>query len=127
MADSNVDRGKRRFLVVATGVMGGVAGVAVAVPFAMSMNPSARARAAGAPVEVDISKVEPGMMITINMAPADIRKEGSSYDLTLAIGILVASGQLKGDVVDKYIIMGELSLDGSLQPIKGALPIAQKA
>ncbi len=65
MASSNVDRGKRRFLVAATSVMGGVAGVAVAVPFAMSMNPSARARAAGAPVEVDISKVEPGMMITI--------------------------------------------------------------
>jgi ubiquinol-cytochrome c reductase iron-sulfur subunit len=65
MADSNVDRGKRRFLVAATSVMGGVAGVAVAVPFAMSMNPSARARAAGAPVEQDISKVEPGMMITI--------------------------------------------------------------
>ena len=65
MAGSNVDRGKRRFLVAATSVMGGVAGVAVAVPFAMSMNPSAQARAAGAPVEVDISKVEPGMMITI--------------------------------------------------------------
>ena len=65
MAGSNVDRGKRRFLVAATSVMGGVAGVAVAVPFAMSMNPSARARAAGAPVEVDISKVEPGMMITV--------------------------------------------------------------
>src|SRR5436190_11519691 len=69
----------------------------------------------------------PGKKITINMAPADLRKEGSSYDLTLAIGILVASGQLKGDEVDKYIIMGELSLDGSLQPIKGALPIAIKA
>ena len=65
MADSNVDRGKRRFLVAATSVMGGAAGVAVAVPFVMSMTPSARARAAGAPVEVDISKVEPGMMITI--------------------------------------------------------------
>lgn len=65
MADSNVDRGKRRFLVAATSAMGGVAGVAVAVPFVMSMTPSARARAAGAPVEVDISNVEPGMMITI--------------------------------------------------------------
>lgn len=64
MADSNVDRGKRRFLLAATGVAGGVAGVAVAVPFIMSMKPSARARAAGAPVEVDLSKVEPGMMIT---------------------------------------------------------------
>jgi ubiquinol-cytochrome c reductase iron-sulfur subunit len=65
MADSNIDRGKRRFLVATTSVMGGVAGVAVAVPFVLSMNPSARARAAGAPVEVDISKVEPGMMITV--------------------------------------------------------------
>jgi ubiquinol-cytochrome c reductase iron-sulfur subunit len=64
MADSNVDRGKRRFLLAATGVAGGVAGIAVAVPFVMSMNPSARARAAGAPVEVDLSKLEPGMMIT---------------------------------------------------------------
>ncbi len=69
----------------------------------------------------------PGKKITINMAPADLRKEGSSYDLTLAIGILVASGQIQADEVDRYIIMGELSLDGSLQPIKGALPIAIKA
>jgi len=69
----------------------------------------------------------PGKKITINMAPADLRKEGSAYDLTLAIGILVASGQIQSDDVDKYIIMGELSLDGSLQPIRGALPIAIKA
>lgn len=69
----------------------------------------------------------PGKKITINMAPADLRKEGSAYDLTLAIGILVASGQIKADDVDRYIIMGELSLDGSLQPIKGALSIAIKA
>ncbi len=64
MADSNVDRGKRRFLLAATGLAAGVGGVAVAVPFIMSMNPSARARAAGAPIEVDISRIEPGMMIT---------------------------------------------------------------
>jgi magnesium chelatase family protein len=69
----------------------------------------------------------PGKKITINMAPADLRKEGSAYDLTLALGILVASGQIKGEDIDQYIIMGELSLDGSLQPIKGALPIAIKA
>ncbi len=69
----------------------------------------------------------PGKKITINMAPADLRKEGSAYDLTLAIGILVASGQIKADDVAQYIIMGELSLDGSLQPIKGALSIAIKA
>jgi magnesium chelatase family protein len=69
----------------------------------------------------------PGKKITINMAPADLRKEGSAYDLTLAIGILIASNQIQAEAVDKYIIMGELSLDGSLQPIKGALPIAIKA
>ena len=69
----------------------------------------------------------PGKKITINMAPADLRKEGSAYDLTLALGILAASGQIQSEDIDKYIIMGELSLDGSLQPIKGALPIAIKA
>lgn len=69
----------------------------------------------------------PGKRIVINMAPADIRKEGSAYDLTIALGILAASQQLKPDNLDKYIIMGELSLDGSLQPIKGALPIAIEA
>lgn len=65
--------------------------------------------------------------ITINMAPADIRKEGSAYDLTLAVGILAASEQIKSEEVGNYIIMGELSLDGGLQPIKGTLPIAIKA
>ena len=69
----------------------------------------------------------PGKKITINMAPADLRKEGSAYDLTLALGILAASGQINHSTIGEYIIMGELSLDGSLQPIKGALPIAIKA
>jgi magnesium chelatase family protein len=69
----------------------------------------------------------PGKKITINMAPADLRKEGSAYDLTLAMGILTASNQIKADNLKDYIIMGELSLDGSLQPIKGGLPIAIKA
>ncbi|TQO36673.1 magnesium chelatase family protein [Arenibacter algicola] len=69
----------------------------------------------------------PGKKITINMAPADLRKEGSAYDLTLALGVLAASNQIKSESIEKYIIMGELSLDGSLQPIKGALPIAIKA
>jgi len=69
----------------------------------------------------------PGKKITLNLAPADLRKEGSAYDLTLALGILTASGQINSDNLEKYIIMGELSLDGSLQPIKGALPIAIKA
>jgi magnesium chelatase family protein len=69
----------------------------------------------------------PGKKVVVNMAPADIRKEGSAYDMTIAIGILAASGQITSDEVDKYIIMGELSLDGGLQPIRGALPIAIKA
>jgi magnesium chelatase family protein len=69
----------------------------------------------------------PGKKIIVNLAPADLRKEGSAYDLPLAMGILVASGQVKTNEIDKYIIMGELSLDGGLQPIKGALPIAIKA
>ena len=69
----------------------------------------------------------PGKSIVINMAPADIRKEGSSYDLTIAVGILAASEQIKSDKVGEYIIMGELSLDGGLQPIKGVLPIAIQA
>jgi magnesium chelatase family protein len=69
----------------------------------------------------------PGKRVVVNMAPADIRKEGSAYDLTLAIGILAASEQIKADNIGEYIIMGELSLDGSLQPIKGVLPIAIEA
>ena len=69
----------------------------------------------------------PGKKITLNLAPADLRKEGSAYDLTLALGILTASGQIHSANLEKYIIMGELSLDGSLQPIVGALPIAIKA
>ncbi len=69
----------------------------------------------------------PGKKIVINMAPADLRKEGSAYDLTLAIGILAATEQIPSTEVQDYIIMGELSLDGGLLPIKGALPIAIEA
>ena len=69
----------------------------------------------------------PGRKIVINMAPADMKKEGSAYDLTLAIGILAASEQIQSDGIGDYIIMGELSLDGGLQPIKGVLPIAIEA
>lgn len=69
----------------------------------------------------------PTSNIVINMAPADIRKEGSAYDLPLAIGMLAASGTVQADKLNRYLLMGELSLDGSLQPIKGALPIAIKA
>lgn len=63
----------------------------------------------------------------VNMAPADVKKEGSSYDLTIAAGFLAASGQMKDTELDKYFIMGELSLDGSVKPIKGILPIAIQA
>ena len=69
----------------------------------------------------------PRSRIVINMAPADIRKEGSAYDLPLAIGVLAAAGDIDASLLDRYMLMGELSLDGSLQPIKGALPIALKA
>jgi ubiquinol-cytochrome c reductase iron-sulfur subunit len=65
MSQSEVDRSRRRFLVAATTAVGGVATVAVAVPFVMSMMPSQRAKAAGAPVEVDIGKVEPGMLLNV--------------------------------------------------------------
>ncbi|MGB5647275.1 MAG: magnesium chelatase domain-containing protein, partial [Muriicola sp.] len=69
----------------------------------------------------------PGKKITINMAPADLRKEGSAYDLPIALGILAASKQIKAEILSNYLIMGELSLDGGVQSIKGALPIAIKA
>ena len=69
----------------------------------------------------------PSRQIVVNMAPADIRKEGSAYDLPLAIGILASAGEVVDEKLSKYLIMGELSLDGSLQPIKGALPIAISA
>jgi magnesium chelatase family protein len=69
----------------------------------------------------------PGKEITINMAPADIRKEGSAYDLTIAVGILAASEQIDTTKIQDYMIMGELSLDGGLRPIKGALSMAIKA
>lgn len=69
----------------------------------------------------------PRRQIVINMAPADIRKEGSAYDAALAVGMLAGDEKVKSDKLEQFIIMGELSLDGSLQPIKGVLPIAIKA
>ncbi len=71
--------------------------------------------------------IMPRERVVINMAPADIRKAGSAYDLPIAMGFLCGSGQANPDDVSKYIIMGELSLDGTIQPIKGALPIAIQA
>jgi len=69
----------------------------------------------------------PGKQVVINMAPADIRKEGSSYDLPLAIGILAADEKVAGHELESYIMIGELSLDGTLQPVRGVLPFALKA
>ena len=69
----------------------------------------------------------PGKQVLINMAPADIRKEGSSYDLPLAIGILQADEKIARNESESYIMMGELSLDGTLQPVRGVLPIALRA
>lgn len=65
--------------------------------------------------------------ITVNMAPADLRKEGSGYDLPLAIGILAAMEKVNAGILDKYMLVGELGLDGRLQPVRGALPIAIRA
>ena len=65
--------------------------------------------------------------ITVNMAPADIRKEGSGYDLPLAIAIMAASGSIQCEELERYLMVGELGLDGRLQPVRGALPIAIKA
>jgi magnesium chelatase family protein len=69
----------------------------------------------------------PREKVIVNLAPADIRKEGSSYDLPIALGILTAAGQMSDINLDKYVIMGELALDGELRPIKGVLPIAIEA
>ena len=69
----------------------------------------------------------PSCQIIINMAPADIRKEGAAYDLPLAIGIMAAVGELNAAMLNDYVIMGELSLDGTLQPVKGALSMAIRA
>ena len=69
----------------------------------------------------------PGKKIVVNMAPANIKKEGSYFDLPIALAVLAASEQMKGEVLPRYVVMGELSLDGSIKPIRGALPMALKA
>jgi magnesium chelatase family protein len=70
----------------------------------------------------------PRARVVFNLSPADIRKEGTAYDLPMAIGVLASSGQIQNyEVLKDYIIMGELSLDGSILPVKGALPIAIQA
>lgn len=69
----------------------------------------------------------PRVKLVINLAPADIRKEGSAYDLPIAMGILASTGQIRTENLDQFIFMGEVALDGELRPIKGALPIAIQA
>ncbi len=69
----------------------------------------------------------PRQKIVVNLAPADIRKEGSSYDLAIAVAVLAGSNQINTDKLHRYLILGELSLDGGVQPVKGALPIAIQA
>ena len=69
----------------------------------------------------------PGMEITVNLSPADIKKEGAGYDLPIAIGILAADNKVTSEQLGQYMIVGELGLDGQLQPIRGALPIAIRA
>lgn len=69
----------------------------------------------------------PRRSVLVNMSPADVKKEGAAYDLPIALGVLAASEQINGDRLSQYMIMGELSLDGSVLPIRGALPMAIKA
>lgn len=69
----------------------------------------------------------PAKRITINLAPADIKKEGSSYDLPMAVGILAAEGLIEKQRLDEYLLIGELSLDGTVKPVRGALPTAMAA
>jgi magnesium chelatase family protein len=69
----------------------------------------------------------PRVKLVVNLAPADIRKEGSAYDLPIALGIMASTGQMQDNEIDQYVIMGELSLDGGVRPVKGILPIAIQA
>lgn len=69
----------------------------------------------------------PNYRITVNLAPADIKKEGSAYDLPIAVGILVSSNQLESEILDQFVILGELALDGTLRPIHGSLVVALEA
>ena len=66
----------------------------------------------------------PNKRITINLAPADVKKEGSSHDLPIAVGMLASSGQVREEMLKEFVILGELALDGSLRPVHGVLPIS---
>jgi len=110
-------------IVVETNIERGINFFLVGLPDNAVKESHQRIKAAFANTSLHFPKRE----ITINMAPADIRKEGSAYDLTIAVGILAASNQISIENISDYLIMGELSLDGSLRPIKGALSMAVKA
>ena len=69
----------------------------------------------------------PNRKITVNLAPADIRKEGASFDLPISLGILAATGVIRSELLKQYLLVGELSLDGSIKPVRGCLPIAVAA
>ena len=75
----------------------------------------------------NIGRRVPGVKLVVNLAPADVRKEGSAYDLPIAVGMAASTGMIENFRLNDYVIMGELSLDGTLRPIKGALPIAIQA
>lgn len=110
-------------ITVETNIGNGINFFLVGLPDSAIKESQQRIKAAFTNADFNYPKRE----ITVNMAPADIRKEGSAYDLTIAVGMLSASEQIVNPEIDQYMIMGELSLDGGLQPIRGALPIAIKA
>lgn len=112
-----------RIITVETDVVSGVNFYLVGLPDSAVKESQQRIESALRSVGYQL----PGRKITINMAPADIRKEGTSYDLTLAIGILAASKQISSENIGDYVIMGELSLDGGIHRINGALSMAIEA
>jgi magnesium chelatase family protein len=110
-------------ITVETNIGGGINFFMVGLPDSAVKESHQRIKAAFVNTNLKFPRKE----ITINMAPADIRKEGSAYDLTIAVGVLAASEQIISTEIEHYLIMGELSLDGSLRPIRGALSMAIKA
>lgn len=114
---------KATLVTVETNISGGINLFIVGLPDSAVKESQHRIAAA----LKNIGQKIPGKGVTINMAPADIKKEGSAYDLTMAIGILAANNKIESENLGDYIIMGELSLDGELRPIKGVLPIALEA
>lgn len=126
------------FICINAGLLLGVEAVSVSIE--VNIGPGARYYIVGLPdsaIKESFQRIEaalrnnglhmPRQKIVVNLAPADVRKEGSSYDLSIACGILAASRQMPAGRVSEYLIMGELSLDGSLRSIRGALPLALQA